>query len=332
MSEVSAATGKMLGLSMLRGIGPAKLRQAAKLPNFETQSIDTLASLIPAVAKALEGDSWDRALEQAEAQVEQAATANARILSPLDPDYPSLLAKTKDDPFLLFVKGKLAPAPEKSVAIIGTREPTPHGRVIAERITQFFVGEGWSVVSGLALGCDAVAHQAAIDANGHTVAVLAHGLQTIAPTQHRQLADDILASGGALVSEFLFGRGPIPQQFVRRDRTQAGMAQGVVMVQSDLKGGSLHASRAALDYGRWLAVPYPTEKDRAADEPKIQANLTLADGSVSERMDLLHLKVPGAMSKLVVLKTKDDYRACLAQSQRKPSESGPSSASQPSMF
>lgn len=332
MSEVSAVTGKLLGLSMLRGIGPAKLRQAAALSSFETQSIDTIAALIPAVEKALDGDSWGRALEQAEAQVEQAATANARILSPLDPDYPSLLAKTKDDPFLLFVKGKLAPAPEKSVAIIGTREPTPHGRVIAERITQFFVGEGWSIVSGLALGCDAVAHQAAIEANGHTVAVLAHGLQTIAPTQHRQLAEDILASGGALVSEFPFGKEPIPQQFVRRDRTQSGLAQGVVMVQSDLKGGSLHASRAALDYNRWLAVPYPTDKDRAAGEAKVQANLMLADGSEAERMVLLHLKVPDALSKLVVLKTKDDYRACLSGNHEGLAHPNLSNVTQPSMF
>jgi len=331
MSEVSAATGKLLGLSMLHGIGPAKLRQIAAAPQFETLSIDSLAVLLPALTKALEAGSWDRALEQAEAQVELAFKAGARILSPLDADYPRLLAKTKDDPFLLFVKGQLAPAPEKSVAIIGTREPTIHGRVIAQRITQFFVGEGWSVVSGLALGCDAVAHRAAIDAKGHTVAVLAHGLQTIAPTQHRQLAEDILAAGGVLVSEFPFGRAPIPQQFVRRDSTQAGMAQGVVMVQSDLKGGSLHASRAALGYGRWLAVPYPTDKDLAAGEAKVQANLTLANGSVSERMDLLQLKNPEAISKLVVLKTKDDYRKCLARSESEPSESG-LSASQPSMF
>lgn len=332
MSEVSAATGKLLGLSMLSGIGPATLRKIAALPSFETQSIESLAVLVPALAKALDVGSWDRALEQAEDQVEQASKADARILSPLDPDYPDLLAKTKDDPFLLFVKGTLAPTPEKSVAIIGTREPTPHGRVIAERITQFFVGEGWSVVSGLALGCDAIAHQTAIDAKGHTVAVLAHGLQTIAPTQHRQLADDILASGGALVSEFPFGKGAIPQQFVRRDRTQAGLAQGVVMVQSDLKGGSLHASRAALDYGRWLAVPYPTEKDRAAGEAKVQANLTLAEGSESERMNLLHLKLPGAMSKLVVLRTKDDYRACLASSDLVPAAPDLGGATQPSMF
>ena len=332
MSEVSAATGKLLGLSMLSGIGPATLRKIAALPSFETQAIESLAVLVPALAKALDVGSWDRALEQAEDQVEQASKADARILSPLDPDYPDLLAKTKDDPFLLFVKGTLAPTPEKSVAIIGTREPTPHGRVIAERITQFFVSEGWSVVSGLALGCDAVAHKATIDADGHTVAVLAHGLQTIAPTQHRQLADDIVAAGGALVSEFPFGKGAIPQQFVRRDRTQAGLAQGVVMVQSDLKGGSLHASRAALDYGRWLAVPYPTDKDRAAGEAKVQANLTLADGSESERMNLLHLKLPGAMSKLVVLRTKDDYRACLTTSDLAPATPDLGSATQPSMF
>jgi DNA processing protein len=91
--------------------------------------------------------------------------------------------------------------------------------------------------------------------------VLAHGLQTVAPRQHQSLADDILAGGGALLSEFPFGRPPLPPQFVKRDRTQAGLAQGVVMIQSDVRGGSLHAARAALVYQRWLAVPYPTGKD-----------------------------------------------------------------------
>jgi DNA processing protein len=307
VSNLSAATGKLLALSMLKGIGPATLRKIARILDFDLMDNHQLAAQLPSNATILRDDkAWSDALLKAEKQVEEAEKRGARILSPLDPEYPKLLAGTKDDPFLLFVRGKLAQTPAKSVAIIGTREPTGHGGVIAQRITHFFVEQGWSVVSGLAIGCDATAHQAALEKGGHTVAVLAHGLHTIAPARHRRLADDILAQGGALVSEYHFGVDAQPQFFAKRDRIQAGMAQGVVMIQSDHKGGSLHASRATLEYGRWLAVPYPTEQDRVGQEPKIQANLTLAEGSVAERAELLRCP-PAALAQVMILRGREDY-------------------------
>lgn len=318
MSEISPVTRKLLALSLLRGIGPATLRKLAALPDFEMTPVEGLAAKMPALAKALNDSAWSEALDGAEVQVDRAVADGARILSRLDEDYPALLSSTKDDPFLLYVKGTLAPTPARSVAIIGTREPTAHGRIVAERITTFFVEQGWSVVSGLALGCDAIAHRTTLAAKGHTVAVLAHGLQTIAPSQHRGLAEDILAGGGALVSEFPYGTAPLPPHFVKRDRTQAGLAEGVVMVQSDLKGGSLHAARAALNYGRWLAVPYPTERDRRASEAKIQANLLLADGSPEAKVDLLKSVTRADLSRIIVLRSKEDCERCLKPAARAP--------------
>lgn len=307
MREISSATGKLLALSMLRGVGPATLRKMAGMANFEAITPEGLSHQFPANSTILrDSQAWMRALEEAEKQIEEAERHGSRILSPLDPDYPTLLAATKDDPFLLFVRGNLAHEPKRSVAIIGTREPTKHGVLIAQRISQYLVEQGWSVVSGLAKGCDAIAQQAAIDNGGHTVAVLAHGLHTVAPRTNARLAEDILSKGGALVSEYRFGIEPRPEFFVKRDRIQAGLAQGVVMIQSDLKGGSLHASRASLDYGRWLAVPYPTELDRLNDESKVQANLTLADGSDQDRMDLLRCPAT-ALEHIVILRSRDDY-------------------------
>ncbi len=313
MSEISSGTRKLLALSMLKGIGPSTLRKVAGMLDFDRLSAEGLAAQMPAVSKALQDFSaWTRAVEDSEKQIEEAKRFSARILSPLDDEYPSLLAATKDDPFLIFVKGEFSKTSEKSVAIIGTREPTSHGTLIAQRITQFFVEKEWSVVSGLALGCDAIAHQAAVDAHGHTVAVLAHGLHTISPARHRKLAEDILEAGGALVSEYRFGQGAKPQQFVKRDRTQAGLAQGVVMIQSDLKGGSLHASRAALDYRRWLAVPYPTSLDFSNGEPKVQANLMLSDGSDIQKEELLKC-APSALERLIILRGREDYPRLLEQ-------------------
>lgn len=307
-SLISSATLKLLALSMLKGVGPAALKKVAAIASFEGMAVDDLGRIVAQVGRALDADAdllWSMAQDAAHKQIAAAKLHGARILSPLDLDYPSLLAETKDDPFILYVKGSLAKDPLKSVAIIGTREPTTTGVVIAQRVARTFAEQGWSIVSGLALGCDALAHQAALDAGGHTVAVLAHGLQMISPSRHNELAQAILDAGGALVSEYPFGQAAQPQQFVKRDRTQAGMAQGVVMIQSDVKGGSLHASRAALDYERWLAVPYPTMKDLQNGEPKVQGNLVIADGGVQERAALLRCKV-SALDRILVLRERAD--------------------------
>lgn len=311
MNDVSPATAKLLSLSMLQGIGPAALRNVMALSDFATASIDQLSEQFPKLAKPLEYPSgWMEAVERAEEQVEKAARANDRILSLWDEDYPTLLAATPDAPFFIYVRGELSKTPEKSVAVIGTREPTEHGKVTAERITAWCVEQGLSVVSGLALGCDGIAHRQALASGGHTVAVLAHGLHTIAPSSHKKLAADILEKGGALVSEFSYGTPPIGPQFVKRDRTQAGLAQGVVMIQSDVQGGSLHASRAALKYGRWLAVPVPTSRDDSANEPKIGANRLMASTNKSSIEELLKCG-PTDLERLIVLRSKDDYTKLL---------------------
>lgn len=307
MTNLSPKTQRLLTLSMLKGVGPSTLRRVIDIPSFDILPIEHLAREIPPLLKSLaEPGAWDQAIAISALQAEEAKRFDARILSTVDPDYSPLLAATKDDPILIWVRGRLPTDQAKSVAIIGTREPTDHGAVIAQRITAFFVDAGWSIVSGLALGCDGIAHQAALDAGGHTVAVLAHGLHMVAPARHRKLADQILTSGGALISEYRFGQSAQPQQFVKRDRTQAGMAQGVVMIQSDLRGGSLHASRAALNYQRWLAVPYPTAKDLGNHEPKIQANLLIAEGSVEQKKELLHCS-GSDLERTIVLRSKKDY-------------------------
>jgi DNA protecting protein DprA len=320
MIVISSPTQALLALSALKGIGPAALKKVAALTTFWELSLEDWCRAVPQVAKSADGQpsglAWQEAKDWANEQVAAAEKHSARIISPIDDEYPRLLAATKDDPFLLFVKGRFAESPQQSVAIIGTREPTQHGQLIAQRITQFFAEQHWSVISGLAIGCDGIAHQTAIEARGHTIAVLAHGLQMIAPSRHKKLAQDILDAGGALISEYPFGRNVVGAQFVKRDRTQAGMSQGVVMIQSDVKGGSLHASRAALSYQRWLAVPYPTDKDLENREPKIQANLVIADGPDAQRADLLRCPTD-SLGLVRVVRRREDYLRLIAPEEAK---------------
>ena len=304
MTDISFQTRILLTLSILKGVGPAALGKIIReVPSFEKLPEEELRSLLPRGAATDIG----AAEREADRQIALAGTDGVRIVSAADPDYPKLLLGTRNDPQILFVKGCLMSTTEKSVAIIGTREPTEHGKIITQRITEFFVGEEWSVVSGLAIGCDAIAHESALKVGGHTVAVLAHGLQTVAPSRHKDLAQRILNSGGALVTAFRFGESPLPGNFVKRDRVQAGLAQGVVMVQSDLAGGSLHASRASIEYGRWLAVPWPTRRDIERGEPKVRGNLELVNGSTQRKISLLKCRHEHLHQGLIVLKSRDDY-------------------------
>lgn len=289
------------------GIGPATLRKLLSNPLFDSISLGELAESNTKLKKSLEvPGAWEKANQLADADLAAARSAGARIISVLDSDYPALLKLTPDCPIFLYVKGSWSADIAKSVAVIGTRQPTEHGAAITNRITSYLANEGWSIVSGLAMGCDALAHQAALDAGGHTVAVLAHGLHTIAPRQNEELARKILEGGGALVTEYAFGADPIPPHFVKRDRIQAGLSLGVIMVQSDLKGGSLHASRASLEYGRLLAVPVPTDRDRSNVENKIEANLVCAGESTSDKLRLLHCQSED-LSRLMLLNGRDDY-------------------------
>ena len=306
-------TQRLLALSKLRGVGPSTLEKLVQVPNFPTCSIDDLAAINLKLSKALDAPSaWARAQQEADDDIDQADNFHARILCALDPEYPNLLRATRDKPFFLYVKGQLHHRPEKSITIIGTRHPTEHGKIVCERLTTFLSTNGWSIVSGLAMGLDAAAHSSALAAHGHTVAVLAHGLHTIAPKQHEHLARKIIDSGGALVTEYGFGIEPLPHQFVKRDRIQAGLSQAVVMVQSDEQGGSLHASRATLEYGRYLVVPFPTARDIDMRAPKIKANLVLVSDDEKARTELLRCK-PEALQRVLILKGREDYPRLIDQ-------------------
>lgn len=305
-AAISLDTLTLLRLSTLKGVGPATLNAVLdRIPH----SADPVSwpDLHPSIRKALQADgAQERALESAEHDVVTAARLHARILSPLDPDYPALLALTPDRPVILFVRGNLAPVVQRSVAVIGTREPTDHGKVIADRVVHYFAERGWSIVSGLALGVDGIAHRSALAAGAHTVAVLAHGLDSISPKQHTALAHQILDAGGAWVSEYSFGSPFYAHQFARRDRIQAGLSRGVILVQTAVEGGSLNATRATLRYGRPLAFPVPTPHDIDQKADKIQGILRILESDPIACAEYLHCD-PDRLSLLFPLRSRESY-------------------------
>lgn len=171
--------------------------------------------------------------------------------------YPSSLAAIADPPLLLFAKGNPEHLLSPQIAIVGTRSPTPQGKHHAFRLAEELVGCGLTVTSGLALGIDGEAHKGALSGKGVTVAVVATGLDRVYPERHRSLAEAI-SSNGLLVSEFPLGTQPRPGHFPRRNRIISGLSHGVLVVEADIKSGSLITARLANEQGREVfAMPGP---------------------------------------------------------------------------
>ena len=178
-------------------------------------------------------------------------------LTPNHSHYPEQLATIPSPPKKLYVLGDLTMAlSTHRVAIVGSRKVTSYGIQVTQHIVQTFRGREISVISGLALGVDSVAHRAALDAGITTVAVMPCGLDQIYPRTHHQLAQKILAAGGALLSEYPEGTPPLRQHFIARNRLVSGLSDIVIVTEAAEKSGTLHTANFALEQGRGvLAVP-----------------------------------------------------------------------------
>jgi DNA processing protein len=170
-------------------------------------------------------------------------------------DYPRNLLNIAQPPPVLYVKGKLTPADEWAVALVGTRRASAYGREVARELAAALAASGVTVVSGLARGIDITAHRAALDAGGRTIAVLGSGLDQVYPTEHAPTAE-AMAKAGAVVSDYLLGTPPDSANFPPRNRSISGLAKGVVVAEADEKSGALDTADYAAAQGRDVfAVP-----------------------------------------------------------------------------
>ena len=189
--------------------------------------------------------------------MERLSKLNIGVVTVSSPEYPPLLKQTYDPPFLLYVRGEIIPQDELAIAFVGSRKMTRYGLEVTENLVQNLVAHGLTIVSGLAFGVDVASHQAALDAGGRVIAVLASGVDLITPTSHTFLAERILKEGrGAIISEHPLGTVPQRYFFPVRNRIISGLALGTVVVEATEKSGTAHTARAALEQGREVfAVP-----------------------------------------------------------------------------
>ena len=215
---------------------------------------------------------------------------NVFIISKFDEDYPfmlrNLIGNRGEDtsPLILNYKGNLSSIKDRqSIAIIGTRHPTKEGEEAGMYYAKYFAEKGFNIVSGLALGCDTIAHKGALSVNGTTTAILAHGLQMISPKRNEFIAKEILEKGGLLLSEYLFGVPAYNTSFVERDRLQAGLAIATIVIQTGIKGGTMHAVRTTINNNKILAVVNYKEQSVKCNENVAGNELLISRGTFSLR-------------------------------------------------
>ncbi|MBI4215928.1 MAG: DNA-protecting protein DprA [Chloroflexi bacterium] len=208
---------------------------------LEARSVQAIVSHRPGISPQVEVEKLER--------------AGISALTWEDPAYPARLKETQDPPPVLYLRGNLTPADEWSVAVVGTRRATVYGREATERLAGDLARSGITIVSGLARGIDAVAHRAALEAGGRTIAVFACGLDVCYPPEHKGLAQAV-AENGALVSDYPLGTRPRAENFPRRNRIMSGLSLGALVIEAGEGSGALITARLALEQGREVfAVP-----------------------------------------------------------------------------
>jgi DNA processing protein len=248
-----------MALRSVRGVGPRTARLL--LERFGTaeeifrQSEEALvkAGVTKTVAQSITSFADFSPLEKEFCELPK---VGGRLVRWTDADYPINLRQIADPPPYFFLRGTLIADNPKCVAVVGARAASDAGRRMAQRLGLELAAKGFTVVSGLARGIDAEAHQGALEVQGTTIAILGSGVDVIYPPENRKLAETILETGGALISELPMGTPPIAENFPARNRLISGMCLGVVIVEAAEKSGSLITARMALEQNRQVfAVP-----------------------------------------------------------------------------
>jgi len=248
-----------LALILAPGLGPRRVLDAMRQMEAPSQIFGLPLTAIeglklPAAVAQYIFDGKARAA--AELEWAHAQEQGVQLVTFGCPQYPERLKEIYDPPPVLWVRGEAGLLARPSIAVVGTRHPSPYGTGIAEMLARDLAARGMLIVSGMARGIDSAAHKGALAAGKPTVAVWGTGADVIYPKENKKLAEEILATGGAIVSELPLGTFPAPQNFPRRNRILSGVSVGVLVVEASENSGTRVTARCAADQGRDVfAVP-----------------------------------------------------------------------------
>jgi DNA processing protein len=248
-----------LGLALTPGVGAGRGHKLVE--NFggtERLYSASLTELEAAglTAAAAQSIALGKSLELAAAEFDHVREEGAEIIVAGGAEFPRRLLEIYDPPLVLYLKGCAEIIDQPGIAVVGTRHPTPYGVGMAERLAGDLAAHGLVIFSGMARGVDTAAHRGALNAHGRTVAIWGTGIDEVYPKENRRLADQILDSGGAIITEFPLGTFPAPQNFPIRNRIISGISVGVLVLEAGEYSGTRVTARCALEQGRDVyAVP-----------------------------------------------------------------------------
>ena len=268
--DLQTVTG-LIDLQKWKGIGSSRaIKLAMKFGSWERMQAATDEQLVAIAGKCAEG------IQGLRPSPEAGELEGIEAISYFDDVFPDSLRRIARPPAVLWVRGNLPSA--KSIAIVGTRRPSPSGLAMAEMVAREAAALEWGVVSGLALGVDIAAHRGALAAGGATWAFLGSGVDIPTPEEHRRDAEAIIEQGGGLLSEVPPGTPVAPQHLVARNRLQAACSRVTAIIQCGIPSGTLHTARFTLVQGGYLAVVQaPADLSDPAQERKWAGNVALLD-------------------------------------------------------
>jgi DNA processing protein len=248
-----------LALALTPQLGPRRILRAVESCGSASKILERGLTELEALNFPVESTRFiadGHAITAAHQQVELLAKSSGQFVTHADEVYPENLREIFDPPAVLWIRGDVQVLSIPSIAVVGTRHPTPYGTGMAEMLSRDLAQRGLVILSGMARGIDTAAHKGALAAKRPTVAVWGTGIDVIYPKENKSLSEQIVAGGGALVSEYPLGVYPAPQNFPRRNRILSGMSVGVLVVEAAEYSGTRVTARCALEQNRDVyAVP-----------------------------------------------------------------------------
>lgn len=246
----------LLILNMIRGMGGATLKKCmeqnltpSQLLSADRSKLETIKGLNKKVIKNIISSRSD--LSFAEKEIQLIKNHQIHIVTIIDDDYPAYLKEISSPPIILYLKGNRNVLNKRKIGVVGSRKCSSYGVKNTRKLcASLGAYQDICIVSGLAMGIDTAAHQGTLDANGSTIAVLGNGLAHLYPPQNKELADNIINKGGALISEFPLDTSPKKENFPKRNRIISGLSECIVVTEAASRSGALITANMALDQGR----------------------------------------------------------------------------------
>lgn len=258
---------ELLFVSSFRGAGKKTIHRKYADAIWRCEDVTDLIETYLPMIKQFSGAEVDQAKDNALRQIEELERTQGVIaITYFDEHYPDPVKALGDSaPLILFVKGDVDSLKGRNIAVVGTRKPSEHTAAVERNLVGKIIDLSSStIVSGLAIGCDFIAHETAVNKKGKTIAVLPSGVENVTPSQHKKLAEQIVASGGCLVSEYRIHAPATRGTFVERDSLIAALSDITIVVECGVKSGTMHTVDAAAKLKRKIACYMPADLSKGS--------------------------------------------------------------------